>query len=76
MQKFKPSGAERFTSAFCRECGSSMPWANPARGVVVVPMGAVDDDPGVRSRAHIFVGSKAPWFTITDALPQHPERPG
>ena len=24
---------------------------------------------------HIFVGSKAPWFTITDDLPQHEEFP-
>ncbi|MEA2808855.1 MAG: hypothetical protein QOJ17_2996, partial [Rhodospirillaceae bacterium] len=22
---------------------------------------------------HIFVGSKAPWFTITDGLPQYAE---
>jgi hypothetical protein len=25
--------------------------------------------------AHIFVGSKASWFTITDGLPQHAEMP-
>jgi hypothetical protein len=24
---------------------------------------------------HIFVGSKAPWHEITDALPQYPEFP-
>jgi hypothetical protein len=24
-----------------------------------------------RPTQHIFVGSKAPWFTITDDLPQH-----
>jgi hypothetical protein len=38
-------------------------------------MGALDDDPGVRPREHIFVGSKAPWDEITDALPQHGEMP-
>ena len=31
----------------------------------------VDDDPGIRPAMHIFVGSKAPWFTITDDLPQY-----
>jgi hypothetical protein len=31
------------------------------------------DDPGIRPSAHIFVGSKAPWFTITDDLPQYRE---
>jgi hypothetical protein len=34
-------------------------------------MGALDDDPGVRARCHIFVDSKAPWFEITDSLPQY-----
>ena len=29
--------------------------------------------PTIRPSAHIFVGSKARWFTITDDLPQHQE---
>jgi hypothetical protein len=29
----------------------------------------------MRPTAHIHVGSKAPWFTITDRLPQHDEFP-
>ena len=29
------------------------------------------DDPSIRRTAHIFVGSKAPWFAITDDLPQY-----
>jgi hypothetical protein len=29
------------------------------------------EDPAIRPTSHIFVGSKAPWFTITDAPPQH-----
>jgi len=37
---------------------------------VGLPLGTLDGDPGVRPSAHIFVGSKAPWFEITDALPQ------
>lgn len=34
------------------------------------PMGTLDDDPGVRPSYHIFVGSKAAWYDITDNLPQ------
>jgi hypothetical protein len=30
-------------------------------------------DPIIRPTKHIFVGSKAPWFTITDELPQFEE---
>jgi hypothetical protein len=32
-------------------------------------MGTLIDDPTIRPTAHIFVGSKARWFTITDDLP-------
>jgi hypothetical protein len=36
-----------------------------------VTLGTLVDSPAIRPTAHIFVGSKAPWFTITDDLPQH-----
>ncbi len=35
-----------------------------------IALATLDDDPGVRPAAHVFVSSKAPWFTITDDLPQ------
>ena len=43
--------------------------------VTAFPLGALDDDPGVRPRFHVFVAYKAPWFDITDALPQFQELP-
>jgi hypothetical protein len=36
-------------------------------------MGTLVDAPRIRPSKHIFVGSKAPWFTITDTLPQFDE---
>ena len=39
-----------------------------------IALGVLDDDPGIRVAHHIFVASKAPWFEITDGLPQYPER--
>jgi hypothetical protein len=36
-------------------------------------MGTLVDAPSIRPSRHIFVGSKAPWFTIADDLPQHQE---
>jgi hypothetical protein len=33
-----------------------------------------DDDPGVRPDAHAFIFDKAPWFMVTDDLPQYPAR--
>ena len=76
LQSYKPPDAERFTNVFCRRCGSSLPWPNESRGVMVVPMGGLDEDPGTTARGNIFVDSKAPWFTIADDLPQSSEGPG
>jgi hypothetical protein len=36
-----------------------------------ITLGSLDTDPGVRPAEHMFVGSKAAWFEITDKLPQH-----
>jgi hypothetical protein len=72
---FKLPEADRFAQAFCRTCGSPMPQPYAARGISVVPMGALDDPPGVQPSCHIFVASRAPWFTITDALPQYESYP-
>jgi len=40
-----------------------------------IALGVLDDDPGVRPESHIFVENKAPWFEITDDLPQYPGYP-
>jgi hypothetical protein len=40
---------------------------------VHVAMGSLVDAPSIRPTEHIFVGSKAPWFDITDNLPQFEE---
>jgi hypothetical protein len=40
---------------------------------VHVTLGTLGDTPTIRPSAHIFVGSKAPWYSITDQLPQHHE---
>lgn len=59
---------------FCSECGSSLLTRFDQHPEVVgFPLGTLDTDPGVRAERHVFVGSKAPWFDITDQLPQHEE---
>jgi hypothetical protein len=61
---------------FCRICGSPMLTRFDGNTAVFsLPLGTLDDDPGVRPRAHVYVGSKAPWFTISDDLPQFAELP-
>jgi hypothetical protein len=40
---------------------------------VHVALGSLVDAPTIRLGGHIFVGSKASWFEITDDLPQFEE---
>ena len=55
--------------AFCRVCGSSL--GIPSDGKLAsITLGTLDTDPGVRPGYHMFTGSKAPWYEITDTLPQ------
>ena len=57
---------------FCRSCGSALQFITETKPEsFALALGTLDDDPGVRPSYHIFVGSKAPWFEITDKLPQH-----
>jgi hypothetical protein len=57
----------------CKTCGSLLYSVVRDGAFVHVALGTLADAPGIRPTRHIFVGSKAPWFTITDDLPQHEE---
>ncbi|MBI3769723.1 MAG: GFA family protein [Deltaproteobacteria bacterium] len=72
---YKIPEAKYFMQVFCRRCGSPIPRIDRSRNFAIVPAGTLDDDPGTRPQAHIFVGSKAPWDTIADDVPQHAEYP-
>lgn len=75
------SNVERYDSspgngrAFCKACGSNMPVLEGDGAHVIIPVGTLDDDPVVRPIVHIHTASKAPWFEITDTLPQFGEFP-
>lgn len=76
-----------YQRGFCSACGSPIinrngpnffeaaggisPKPSPQYGVAL----ALLDDPPARPALHCFVASKAPWFEITDDLPQYPEYP-
>jgi hypothetical protein len=55
----------------CKACGSLLYSVVREGAYVHVAMGTLVDDPAIRPTAHIFVGSKAPWFVIADDLPQY-----
>jgi hypothetical protein len=64
-------GAADTHDAHCRRCGSLLYSVVRDGAFVHVAMGTLADAPSIRPSAHIFVGSKAAWFTITDDLPQY-----
>lgn len=64
-------GDDKGHDAHCARCGSLLYSLVRDGAWVHVAMGTLLDDPSIRPTAHIFVGSKAPWFTITDGLPQY-----
>jgi hypothetical protein len=55
----------------CKVCGSLLYSVVRDGAFVHVTLGTLVDDPKIRPSGHIFVEDKAPWFTITDSLPQH-----
>lgn len=75
IREFRVPGARYFGVAFCTACGSDVPRKSLERQAAVIPAGGLDSDPGMGPSAHIYVGSKAAWFAITDGLPQFAEMP-
>ena len=59
-----------YRSCFCSRCGSPVPDPSSESPLIEIAAGTLDDDPGVRPDKHIFIETKAPWYTIADALPQ------
>jgi hypothetical protein len=75
LADFDLPGAEFFGTSFCRECGGAMPRRSGSRSAVSVPIGSLDTDPEIHAMAHQYVSYKAPWYEITDGVPQFAEAP-
>jgi hypothetical protein len=57
----------------CGTCGSLLYSVVRGGAYVHVALGSLEHSPSIRPTEHIFVGSKAAWFEITDDLPQSVE---
>jgi hypothetical protein len=64
-------GDDNGNDQHCGVCGSLLYSVVREGAYVHVAMGTLVDTPSIRPDKHIFVGSRAPWFTITDDLPQY-----
>ncbi len=55
---------------FCCNCGSSLFWEPFDLDATGIIAGSLDGPTGLETIGHIFVGEKADFYEITDALPQ------
>jgi hypothetical protein len=68
-------GEEDLNHTRCAVCGSLLFSVVRDGAYVHVALGSLVDAPSIRPTKHMFVGSKAPWYEITDDLPQFEEYP-
>jgi hypothetical protein len=66
-------GEDDLNNTRCAVCGSLLFSVVRDGRYVHVALGSLVDPPSIQPTGHIFVGSKAPWFEITDDLPQFEE---
>lgn len=69
--------SENVTKYFCKSCGSPLISTYENRpDIVGIPLGGIEGISEVIPEAHIFVGSKASWYEITDGVRQYDTWPG
>jgi hypothetical protein len=62
---------------FCSRCGTQVFIRRlDEMEFTVVALATIDGDPRARPVRHVHTASKAPWYEITDALPQFATYPG
>lgn len=69
------ASSEKGQRSFCRTCGSVTPLLLEDLDLAICPAGNLLGDPEIRPSNHYFAASRAPWYSITDDLPQHEEYP-
>ena len=69
LTSYKLPAAKYFTHVFCKKCGSGAPRLDTDRNIAVIPLGALDDDPGCKADDNIFIADKASWSEVNPNLP-------
>lgn len=76
VKQFALPTAKYWSTAFCTECGSALPWRTKSGKAMVVGAGGLDDDPGDRPKFSVYFGSRAPWYVEVADLERHDTLPG
>ncbi len=75
VKRFEPEGTKYFATAFCEQCGSSLPWAAKGGRTMVVPAGTLEEPVSARPQQAVFWGSRADWYVDPASLPRHEALP-
>lgn len=73
--RYECKEAKYFATNFCKQCGSSLPWAVQGGKNIVVTAGTLDDDPEIKPMWNIFWKYRAPWLENVFNLTKHDEFP-
>ncbi|MCF6263007.1 MAG: GFA family protein [Xanthomonadales bacterium] len=73
--RYDPPETKYFTTSFCKQCGSSLPWLSKSGKVVIIPAGSLDEDPGIRPSQNIYCDSRSSWYIAASDLPENKQGP-
>lgn len=68
VRRFELPTAKYWSTCWCGDCGSAMPWLSRTGKAWIVPAGGLDEAPAMRPRRNIYFGSRADWYEHADAL--------
>jgi hypothetical protein len=71
ISRYKLPQAESFGKWFCSHCGSPLPRESRGGTIMVIPAGALDDDPQIKPSDRIFWSSRAVWSCDCHDMPTH-----
>ena len=61
VKQYKTHGRD-FTKAFCRECGSGVPYRGSNSKKIIVPAGSLDGEPQFACQSRVFYAEKTRWY--------------
>lgn len=62
IQRYDLPQAENFARAFCKKCGSPVPYTSRDGRVCVVPAGSLTDFDDRKVDAHVFYHNRTTWY--------------
>lgn len=71
-KRFDLPQAERFSTCFCSECGSPVPYISRNNSALVIPAGFIEGDPEVEPTANIYWDERACWCDAGQSAESYP----